>query len=85
VFEREGGLKGRLSIQTNPQFYRDAKPLSPGVHFNQLAPNMQVKIPVTQAGVQAIEEATYQGVNINATVCFCVPQAWRSGKRLSAA
>ncbi len=36
---------------------------------------MQVKIPVTAAGVDAIEEATYEGVNINATVCFCVPQA----------
>lgn len=36
---------------------------------------MQVKIPVTAAGVLAIEEATYQGVSINATVCFTVPQA----------
>ena len=36
---------------------------------------MQVKIPVTNAGVAAIEEATYRGVNINATVSFCVPQA----------
>ena len=24
VFEREGGRKGRLSIQTNPKYYRDA-------------------------------------------------------------
>jgi transaldolase len=32
------------------------------------------KIPVTQAGIQAIEQATYQGVSINATVCFTVPQ-----------
>ena len=26
VFEREGGRKGRLSIQTNPKLYRDAGP-----------------------------------------------------------
>ncbi len=26
-------------------------------------------------GIRAIEEATYHGVNINATVCFTVPQA----------
>jgi transaldolase len=76
VFERENGLKGRLSIQTNPQFYRSADAIvAQAVHFNSLAPNMQVKIPVTRAGVQAIEEATYRGVNINATVCFTVPQA----------
>jgi transaldolase len=76
VFERESGLKGRLSIQTNPQFYRNSGAILEQVlHFHQLAPNMQVKIPVTRAGVAAIEEATYHGVNINATVCFCVPQA----------
>ncbi len=76
VFEREMGKKGRISIQTNPTFYRNAQAiLKQAVHFNSLAPNMQVKIPVTKAGITAIEEATYQGVNINATVCFTVPQA----------
>jgi transaldolase len=45
------------------------------VHFSKLAENIQVKIPVTKAGIQAMEEATYCGVNINATVCFNVPQA----------
>jgi transaldolase len=76
VFEREGGLKGRLSLQTNPAFYRNADAIvQQAVHFDTLAPNIQVKAPVTQAGVAAIEEATYHGVNINATVCFSVPQA----------
>lgn len=75
VFEREAGRKGRLSIQTNPTFYRDAAAIvAQAAHFDALAPNLQVKIPVTQAGVAAIEEATYQGVNINATVSFSVPQ-----------
>jgi len=76
VYEREGGRKGRLSIQTNPTFYRDAERLSSqAVHFHSLAPNMQVKIPVTRSGIPAIEEATYHGVSINATVCFTVPQS----------
>ncbi len=76
VFEREGGRKGRLSIQTDPRLYRDAARIAEqAVRFSTLAANMQVKIPVTHAGVQAIEEATAAGVNINATVCFTVPQA----------
>ncbi len=76
VFKRENGKKGRLSIQTNPQLYRNAGAIvQQALHFNSLAPNIQVKIPVTRAGIQAIEEATYQGVNINATVCFTVPQS----------
>jgi len=35
---------------------------------------MIVKIPVTQAGIPAIEEATYRGISINATVSFTLPQ-----------
>jgi transaldolase len=35
---------------------------------------MIVKIPVTLAGIPAIEEATYLGVSVNATVCFSLPQ-----------
>ena len=80
VFEREKGLKGRISIQTNPAFYRTPEAIiRQALHFNTLAPNMQIKAPVTKAGVQAIEEITYQGVNINATVSFTVPQALAVG------
>ena len=76
TFDRYKGKKGRLSIQTNPTFFRNPRLIvKQAVHFNGLAPNMQVKIPVSQAGVEAIEEATYQGVSINATVSFSVPQA----------
>ena len=76
VFERERGLKGRLSMQTNPVNYVDfSKLVEQAVHFSGLAPNIQVKIPATSAGIVAIEEATRLGVNINATVSFTLPQA----------
>ncbi|MDK2981396.1 MAG: transaldolase [Chloroflexota bacterium] len=76
VFKRENGRKGRLSVQTNPANYRTPDAIvEQAVHFDSLAPNIQVKIPVTKAGIEAIEEATYRGVNINATVCFTVPQS----------
>ncbi len=76
VFEREKGRKGRISMQTNPQLYRDAASiLKHAEHFKTLAPNIQVKIPVTKAGLVAIEEATFRGVNVNATVCFTLSQA----------
>ena len=81
VFEKEKGLKGRISIQTNAKFYRDAKRMADqAVKFDRLAPNMQVKMPATAAGIEAMEEATYRGVNINATVCFTVPQAVAVGE-----
>jgi transaldolase len=76
VFERDKGKNGRLSIQTNPKLYRDAKAIvEQAERFNSLAPNMIVKIPVTAAGIVAIEEATYRGISINATVSFSLPQA----------
>lgn len=76
VFEREQGRKGRLSIQTSPKLYRDpARLVEQALRFATLAPNMQVKIPATRAGIEAIEEVTAQGVSINATVSFTVPQA----------
>ncbi|TFG61355.1 MAG: transaldolase [Spirochaetales bacterium] len=83
VFEKEKGLKGRLSIQTNAQYYRDAEKMSEQAqYFNTLAPNMQVKMPVTKAGIAAIEDATYHGVCINATVSFTVPQSLAVGEAI---
>ncbi len=76
IYERERGRKGRISMQTNPAYYRNAEAIvAQAQHFHGLAPNIQVKIPVTHAGITAIEEATFQGVNVNATVCFTVPQS----------
>lgn len=76
IYEAHRGRNGRLSIQTDPRFYRDSKAILEQVlHFHSLAPNMIVKIPVTRAGVEAIEEATYRGVSINATVSFTLPQS----------
>jgi transaldolase len=76
VFDQYQGWNGRLSIQTDPRFHRDGERIvEQAVHFDSLAPNMIVKIPVTKAGVWAIEETIYRGVSINATVCFTVPQA----------
>jgi len=75
AFEEHGGRNGRLSIQTDPRYFRDAGAiLENAMAFNLLAPNMIVKIPATQAGIVAIEEATHRGLSINATVCFTVPQ-----------
>ncbi|MDQ6332758.1 hypothetical protein, partial [Campylobacter jejuni] len=53
TYHREKGKKGRLSIQTNPQLYRNPQGIADhAIHFNSLAPNMQVKAPVTSAGVK---------------------------------
>ena len=76
VYQREGCRQGRLSIQTDPAAYRNSLAiLQQAIYFQSRAPNMQVKVPATQAGIYMVEEATYQGVNVNVTVSFTVPQS----------
>jgi len=75
VFDEQKCKNGRLSIQTDPRLFRDSEAIvKQATEFDGLAPNMIVKIPVTRAGIAAIEEATYRGISINATVCFTLPQ-----------
>jgi transaldolase len=75
AFAEHAGRNGRLSIQTDPRYYRDPGAIvENAMAFSRLAPNMIVKIPATRAGIVAIEEVTYRGVSVNATVCFTLPQ-----------
>lgn len=76
VFEKYKGLKGRLSIQTNAKYYRSTeKMVAQALVLNSLGENMQVKMPASAAGIKAMEEVTYCGISINATVSFTVAQA----------
>ncbi|HSL33174.1 MAG TPA: transaldolase family protein [Candidatus Limnocylindrales bacterium] len=76
AFAEHAGRQGRLSMQTNPTFFRSPKDMvEQGVHFSGIAPNIIVKFPATAAGIEAIEEATTRGVSVNTTVCFSVAQA----------
>jgi transaldolase len=76
AFEAHAGRQGRLSMQTDPTFYRSPdRMLAQGAHFDGLAQNIIVKFPATAAGIATMEEATYRGVNVNTTVCFSVAQA----------
>ncbi len=75
AFDAHGGKNGRLSVQTDPRLYRNPDAIvEQAERFSRLAPNIIVKIPVTTAGITAIEEAIYRGITINATVCFSLPQ-----------
>ncbi len=83
AFEKYQGINGRLSMQTDPRYFRDARALADQAeHFSQLARNIIVKIPATSVGLEAIEEATYRGVSINVTVSFCVSQAVQAGEAI---
>jgi len=65
IFDQQKGRNGRLSIQTDPRFFRSkAALIEQAVHFSELAPNIIVKIPATSVGIAAMEEVTYRGVSV---------------------
>ncbi len=76
AFAASGGRRGRLSVQVDPSRFADApRMVAQASHFAGLAPNLQVKLPVTEAGLAAMEEATARGIQVNATVNFTVAGA----------
>ncbi len=76
VHAATAGRTGYLSVQVNPQFYRNADLMvEHGLHLATLAPNIAIKVPATAAGIIAMERLSAQGVRINATVCFSLSQA----------
>jgi len=81
AFDESGGHNGRLSMQTDPTLFRSFdRMLAQGEHFASLAPNIIVKFPATATGVEVMEEATYRGVSVNATVSFTAAQAVAAGE-----
>ncbi|HEY6608373.1 MAG TPA: transaldolase family protein [Candidatus Limnocylindria bacterium] len=81
AFTDSGGRAGRLSIQTDPTLFRDAAAMvTQAFGFSELAPNVIVKFPTTAAGIAAMEEASYRGISINATVSFSVAQAFAAAE-----
>ena len=76
IFERDRGARGRLSVQVDPANYRDPdRMVEQAVRLADIAPNIQVKFPVTAAGIIGLEEATARGITVTATVAFSVAQA----------
>jgi transaldolase len=75
LYEETNGGDGFVSIEVSPHLADDtagtiqeAKRLWATVD----RPNLMVKIPGTAAGVPAIEESLYAGLNINITLLFAV-------------
>lgn len=76
VFNEHEGMKGRLSLQVNPAFYRDEqKMIDHAMHLASLAPNIAIKAPCTDVGLTALEEMTANGIVVNGTMGCTVPQA----------
>jgi len=76
VYDETRGRKGYLSVQVDPKLFRSTERMvEHGRKLAAIAPNIAIKVPATEAGVQAMEDLTAVGIRINATVCFSIAQA----------
>ncbi|GAB4189145.1 MAG: hypothetical protein Tsb0015_09690 [Simkaniaceae bacterium] len=75
VYEKTNGVDGFVSLEVSPHLAHhteltkeDARRLFQEVD----RPNCLIKIPGTEAGIPAIEQMLYEGININITLLFSV-------------
>ena len=75
VFERTGGVDGRVSIEVPPGLAYDA-PATVTAAEELVAevdrPNLLVKIPATAEGLQAITDTIARGISVNVTLIFAL-------------
>src|SRR5215218_8837378 len=75
VYDQTGGVDGYVSLEVAPRLAHDTEgTLEQARQYWELVdrPNVMIKIPATDAGIPAIEQALYEGLNINITLLFAV-------------
>lgn len=75
VYEESGGNDGFVSLEVSPLLADDTAgtiAMAEELWRRVARPNVMIKIPGTAAGVPAIEECVYRGLNINVTLIFSI-------------
>src|ERR687892_1765098 len=75
VYDETGGADGYVSLEVAPRLAHDTEgTLEQARMYWGLVdrPNVMIKIPATDEGLPAIEQALYEGLNINVTLLFAV-------------
>ncbi len=73
IYQRTAGVDGWVSLEVSPLLAYDAKNTvaeAKTLHRKAGRPNLFIKIPGTQEGAAAIEEAIFSGVSVNVTLLF---------------
>jgi transaldolase/glucose-6-phosphate isomerase len=75
VYDETGGQDGYVSLEVAPRLAHDTEgTLEQARMYWDLVdrPNLMIKIPATEEGLPAIEQALYEGMNVNITLLFAV-------------
>ena len=77
INDRTAGVDGWVSLEVSPLLAHDTKTTvseAKDLHAKAERPNLFIKIPGTEEGVPAIEEAIFAGVPVNVTLLFSPTQ-----------
>jgi transaldolase len=69
-----------VSVEVDPHLTDWKKIVAQGLELSRLSPNFVIKVSVGEQGFKAIRELSRQGVRVNATLIFSVPQAWQAAR-----
>ena len=73
TYENTNHLDGYASIEVSPKLaYKTKETIDQALHLNKKInmPNIMIKVPATDEGIEAIKPLTKMGLNINATLMF---------------
>lgn len=73
VYEASGGTDGFVSIEVAPDLADDTEATieeARRLHKSVNRPNVMVKVPATEPGIEAIRQLIADGININVTLIF---------------
>jgi len=88
VYDATGGVDGFVSLEVSPSLANDVEGTVAEAHrlVGKLErPNVMIKVPATEAGVEAVRMLVSKGINVNATLIFslsayeAVAEAYVSG------
>ncbi|KAF3887135.1 MULTISPECIES: transaldolase [Nostocales] len=75
VYDATKGLDGYVSIEVPPTIAHDTEATIKEArrYYKEVArENLMIKIPGTEAGLPAVEQAIYEGISVNVTLLFSV-------------
>jgi transaldolase len=79
MWQATRGRFGWISGQLDPRLFVEVdRMVQDALELAALNPNVMIKVPASQQGIEVIRQLTARGVSTNTTVCFTLPQIMAS-------
>jgi transaldolase len=77
IWEASNGRFGYISGQLDPRLLTEAdKMVETAQEIRAIAPNLMIKVPASNEGVDVVRVLTSMAIPTNVTTCFTLPQIW---------